>query len=233
MTLLRRVVSRRAELGCLRASACITTIICHGMTVENRSALRSDEHEPCAPLTAWLAKQLWYAIENQAPESGREAEGGGLLKPQRSTVGPGIRELRGVHRGKTGCVWHPGIKYTTAIHNNRTNKEQSICLDVTGLEDSAPLSHRGARFARMMPLFHPSTHVTNVKNGNCRKTKVLAEREGFEPPIRFSRIPVFKTGAFNHSATSPEASRCENTFRISGDCWGDGNAISGSSPASL
>ena len=30
----------------------------------------------------------------------------------------------------------------------------------------------------------------------------VAEREGFEPPVR-CRTPVFKTGAFDHSATSP------------------------------
>ena len=30
----------------------------------------------------------------------------------------------------------------------------------------------------------------------------LAEEEGFEPPIRL-RMPVFKTGAFNRSATPP------------------------------
>ena len=30
----------------------------------------------------------------------------------------------------------------------------------------------------------------------------LAEREGFEPPVPLS-TPVFKTGAFDHSAISP------------------------------
>jgi hypothetical protein len=30
----------------------------------------------------------------------------------------------------------------------------------------------------------------------------MAEREGFEPPDRF-RSTVFKTAAFDHSATSP------------------------------
>lgn len=29
-----------------------------------------------------------------------------------------------------------------------------------------------------------------------------AEKEGFEPPVPLS-TPVFKTGAFDHSATSP------------------------------
>ena len=33
-------------------------------------------------------------------------------------------------------------------------------------------------------------------------TLTLAEREGFEPPVPLS-TPVFKTGAFDHSAISP------------------------------
>ena len=32
----------------------------------------------------------------------------------------------------------------------------------------------------------------------------LAEQEGFEPSIRETRIPDFESGAFDHSATSPE-----------------------------
>ena len=32
---------------------------------------------------------------------------------------------------------------------------------------------------------------------------LLAEREGFEPPVPLS-TPVFKTGAFDHSAISPK-----------------------------
>ena len=31
----------------------------------------------------------------------------------------------------------------------------------------------------------------------------MAEREGFEPSIRYNRIPDFESGAFNHSATFP------------------------------
>ena len=34
------------------------------------------------------------------------------------------------------------------------------------------------------------------------KSAFLAEREGFEPPVPFS-TSVFKTGAIDHSATSP------------------------------
>gem|GEM_PF-6949982 len=33
----------------------------------------------------------------------------------------------------------------------------------------------------------------------------LAEKEGFEPSIRYNRIPDFESGAFDHSATSPES----------------------------
>ena len=33
-------------------------------------------------------------------------------------------------------------------------------------------------------------------------TLIFAEREGFEPPVPLS-TPVFKTGAFDHSAISP------------------------------
>ena len=35
------------------------------------------------------------------------------------------------------------------------------------------------------------------------KTDILAEREGFEPSIRYNRIPDFESGAFDHSATFP------------------------------
>ncbi len=44
-----------------------------------------------------------------------------------------------------------------------------------------------------------------VKRGQVKSIFNLspsAEREGFEPPIPFS-MPVFKTGAFDHSAISP------------------------------
>ncbi len=35
----------------------------------------------------------------------------------------------------------------------------------------------------------------------------LAERVGFEPTVRRRRTPDFESGAFDHSATSPEAAR--------------------------
>lgn len=53
--------------------------------------------------------------------------------------------------------------------------------------------------------------VAPFKSGTCipltnkPPTAVLAEREGFEPPEPCGS-PVFKTGALNHSATSPNGS---------------------------
>ena len=37
---------------------------------------------------------------------------------------------------------------------------------------------------------------------SCDLQDSVAEREGFEPPVPLS-TPVFKTGAFDHSAISP------------------------------
>src|SRR5213076_2236428 len=38
-----------------------------------------------------------------------------------------------------------------------------------------------------------------------RAVKEVAEREGFEPSIRFWRILTFQASAFDHSATAPHA----------------------------
>ena len=57
----------------------------------------------------------------------------------------------------------------------------------------------------------PTSSITNPHSGvlipsNAKKGSLsflfLAEREGFEPPVPLS-TPVFKTGAIDHSATSP------------------------------
>ena len=45
--------------------------------------------------------------------------------------------------------------------------------------------------------------VLEVKHGVEGRQK-MAEREGFEPSERGHRSTVFKTAAFNHSATSPK-----------------------------
>ena len=43
------------------------------------------------------------------------------------------------------------------------------------------------------------------------KADLVAEREGFEPPDRY-RSTVFKTAAFDHSATSPLIVACRRYF---------------------
>jgi hypothetical protein len=40
----------------------------------------------------------------------------------------------------------------------------------------------------------------------CGRSSVGTERGGFEPPMDGKPIPVFETGAFNRSATSPGVS---------------------------
>ena len=39
------------------------------------------------------------------------------------------------------------------------------------------------------------------------REEFLADRGGFEPPIRLSRIHAFQACAFNHSATCPDLER--------------------------
>ncbi|MEN9891357.1 MAG: Serine/threonine protein phosphatase [Pseudomonadota bacterium] len=48
-----------------------------------------------------------------------------------------------------------------------------------------------------------------AKNPKCDKHLGfhLAEKGGFEPPIRYNRMPDFESGAFDHSATSPGVHR--------------------------
>ena len=48
----------------------------------------------------------------------------------------------------------------------------------------------------------PVQSVTHVSGPDRRG---LAEREGFEPSIRFCRILTFQASAFDHSATAPHA----------------------------
>ncbi len=46
---------------------------------------------------------------------------------------------------------------------------------------------------------------SGVKAGSFRAK--VAEREGFEPSIRFCRILTFQASAFDHSATAPHIYR--------------------------
>jgi hypothetical protein len=51
-----------------------------------------------------------------------------------------------------------------------------------------------------------------MKFGEWERTKVLAEGVGFEPTRERNPLPVFKTGALNHSAILPS----EKTIAYSG-----------------
>ena len=44
----------------------------------------------------------------------------------------------------------------------------------------------------------------------------MAERVGFEPTMGYEPMPVFKTGAFNHSATAPLP--CSGVLQYVGRC---------------
>ena len=47
--------------------------------------------------------------------------------------------------------------------------------------------------------------MTQRANMDCPENCKLAEREGFEPSIRFCRILTFQASAFDHSATAPHS----------------------------
>ncbi len=48
----------------------------------------------------------------------------------------------------------------------------------------------------------------------------MAERQGFEPWMGYKPMPVFKTGAFNRSATSPYCARvCLNSLQETRLAW--------------
>ena len=77
-----------------------------------------------------------------------------------------------------------------------------------GFEPAVPVP-RNTRSpgAPVQPLRHLSceTRPATRRAGRARRRESfrLAERAGFEPAIPEPGIPVFETGAFNHSATSP------------------------------
>ena len=62
---------------------------------------------------------------------------------------------------------------------------------------------RRARSTTPAPLLR--NQAGDAQGRTCRRCESfrLAERAGFEPAIPEPGIPVFETGAFNHSATSP------------------------------
>ncbi len=57
----------------------------------------------------------------------------------------------------------------------------------------------GENMKREVLLSYPSHKVADSK-----LQRSSAEREGFEPSVATSTTPVFETGLFNHSSTSPK-----------------------------
>ena len=67
-------------------------------------------------------------------------------------------------------------------------------------------STSAGRFGRRQRVAAASDSERGVGNekGATWAPFVLAEREGFEPSVRYHRTPTFQAGTLNHSATSPE-----------------------------
>ena len=79
---------------------------------------------------------------------------------------------------------------------------------VTGVAHRArrtvqPCSRRAKTVSRTR-IFLPAPDTTKARRSGPKSLN-LAEREGFEPSIRRRRIPDFESGAFDHSATSPDS----------------------------
>jgi hypothetical protein len=50
---------------------------------------------------------------------------------------------------------------------------------------------------------------------------LLAERVGFEPTVAFKTTPLFESGTFNHSDTSPEGAKSDDGA-MKAPCGADG-----------
>ena len=68
----------------------------------------------------------------------------------------------------------------------------------------------GALFESYGQTLDPSKYCPELPEAQC----MLAEGVGFEPTIRYNRIPDFESGAFDHSAILPAIPHKENRFCI-------------------
>jgi hypothetical protein len=71
---------------------------------------------------------------------------------------------------------------------------------------AAPFQHVAPRTTKAQIFWGAGWGVGN-ENGPRRPVfpSDLAERVGFEPTVRYDRTPDFESGAFDHSATSPDS----------------------------
>src|SRR4051794_26884419 len=65
----------------------------------------------------------------------------------------------------------------------------------------SPFRRSGENFQEIFP--RPYRYFRTVWRGGTHDRRCVAEREGFEPSIRFCRILTFQASAFDHSATAP------------------------------
>ena len=100
----------------------------------------------------------------------------------------------------SGCLSENVDSFLLFAWNKPFNKS-SVCLP------EVPPSwgvRRGWDY-RVHPCTLPFPLLQILKTPQKRGFEYLAERVGFEPTMGYKPMPVFKTGAFNRSATSPKS----------------------------
>ena len=113
---------------------------------------------------------------------------------------PGLTGFTACRRGGTGASHHD------AAHSRGRRHEVHARQATPALPRTGPRCSAGTRpdYTSRMSI-HPSNQG---KRGPCVPLfPWMAEREGFEPSIRCSRIHTFQACSFNHSDTSPEPAR--------------------------
>ncbi len=136
-----------------------------------------------------------------------------------------------------------GASFKTALSDHRRTKEgglrsekncfsyvrtltsQYLATALDGTKDSPNQSlfrSRPADFSNSEPNRKPPRPQTTPAGASAGRSR-LAEREGFEPPDR-CRSTVFKTAAFDHSATSPQGPRSIAQSAVAGEMAPDSTA---------
>ena len=67
-------------------------------------------------------------------------------------------------------------------------------------------------FVEPSGFIHPNLSSTHKKTPKYGAFLCVAEEVGFEPTKGYKPLPVFKTGAFNRSATLPNLNRRESAY---------------------
>ena len=64
----------------------------------------------------------------------------------------------------------------------------------------------------------PITEGHTLCDPSCRKLRLAAEREGFEPSVPFRGTPDFESGTFGHSVISPRRTLAADFPPVNGGC---------------